>query len=115
AGHPQAVASSAPMENVEVTIEELGIRDCFGAIVSGDDVTRGKPHPQVFTTAAGRLGVKPIDCIVVEDAVVGVQAGIRAGMTVYAVTNTRRREELYRADRIVDSLEELTADDFVLP
>ncbi len=80
----------------------------------GDHVTRGKPNPQVFRLAAERLGVPSIECVVIEDALVGVQAAIRAGMKVYAVTTTRTREELHHADRVVDSLEELRLDDFLL-
>ena len=114
AGHPQAVASSAPRENVDAIIEALGLAACFGAVASGDEVTRGKPNPRIFILAALKLGVPPVGCVVVEDAVVGVQAGIRAGMRVYAVTNTRRREELAEADRVVDSLEELSPADFRL-
>lgn len=114
AGHRQAVASSAPRENIEVILRELGLTECFEATTSGDDITRGKPDPQIFKLAAERLGVPPTECIVIEDAVVGVQAGIRAGMKVYAVTTTRFHEELEQADRVVDSLEELRVEDFVL-
>ena len=114
-GHPQAIASSAPRENIEVVLLGLGLASCFGAISTGDDVRRGKPHPEIFTLAAKRLDVPPIDCIVLEDAVVGVRAGIRAGMRVYAVTTTRTRDELQHADRVVDSLEELAPSDFLLP
>jgi beta-phosphoglucomutase len=113
-GHLQAVASSAPMENIRVILEELALSDCFEAIASGDDVSRGKPDPEIFTLAARRLGVRPVESVVIEDAVIGVRAGIRAGMKVYAVTTTRTREELEHADRAVDSLEELTPADFVL-
>ncbi len=114
AGHPQAVASSAPHENIRVILAELGLEGCLQALVSGDHVTRGKPNPQVFRLAAERLGVPSIECVVIEDALVGVQAAIRAGMKVYAVTTTRTREELHHADRVVDSLEELRLDDFLL-
>ncbi len=113
-GHLQAVASSAPMENIHVILDELALRDCFQALASGDEVSRGKPNPEIFVLAAKRLGARPIDSIVLEDAVVGVRAGIRAGMKVYAVTTTRERDELDQADRVVDSLLELTPLDFLL-
>jgi beta-phosphoglucomutase len=115
AGHPQAVASSAPRENIDFILEALGLAACFDAVASADDVRRGKPNPEIFTLAARRLGVPPLDCVVLEDAVVGVRAAIRAGMRVYAVTTTRARDELAHADRVVDSLEELDSSDFVVP
>lgn len=108
-----ALASSTPPENITLVIGELGIKDYFQAIVSGRDVTRGKPDPQVFLLAAQELGV-PLDrCVVVEDAVAGVAAAKRAGMACIAVTNTHPRESLHEADLIVDSLEEMTVDDIV--
>jgi HAD superfamily hydrolase (TIGR01509 family) len=114
-GHAQAVASSAPMENIEVILDELGLDECFQAVASGDHVSRGKPHPEIFTLAATRLGAAPRDCIVIEDAVVGVRAAVRAGMKVYAVTTTHQRADLEHADRVVGSLEELALADFLLP
>ncbi len=115
AGHRQAVASSSPLENIEIILRELGVADCFQTVASGDEVAHGKPHPEIFALAATRLGIAPIDCIVLEDAVVGVRAGIRAGMRVYAVTTTRTREDLAHADRVVASLDELRLTDFILP
>lgn len=113
-GHLQAVASSAPRANLELLLEELELSGCFQGIASGDEIRRGKPDPEIFLLAASRLRSPPAEAIVLEDAVVGVLGGKRAGMRVYAVTSTRRREELAAADRVVDSLEELSADDFLL-
>src|SRR5579863_10578351 len=79
-GWLQAIASSAPRANVDVVLEVLGMASFFQAVVSAEDVTAGKPDPQVFLTAAGRLGVPPIACIVVEDAAAGVEAAQRGGM-----------------------------------
>lgn len=105
-----AVASSAPRRNIDFILERLGVRDCFPAIVSGGDVTAGKPDPQVFLQAARRLGVPPADCLVIEDAVAGVAAARRAGMRCLAVTTTNPREKLAAADRVVDSLAEIDVD-----
>ena len=80
----------------------------FHAVVTGADVTRGKPDPQVFQIAAERLGVPADCCAVVEDAVHGVDAAQRAGMTAIALTGTATREQLAAADVIVESLRELT-------
>jgi beta-phosphoglucomutase family hydrolase len=103
-----AIGSSAPRENIEIILSGLGIRDCFDAVVSSQDVTEGKPDPQVFQIAAQRLGVAPQDCVVIEDAVAGVAAAKGAGMHCIAVTNTHPRENLKAADLVVDSLESLT-------
>lgn len=112
AGFAQAVASSAPPANVALTLDVLGIRGAFQAVVTGADVRKGKPDPEVFLLAAKRLGVPPARCVVVEDAVVGVEAARAAGMHCVAVVGTSSREELWRADLVVDSLEELRAADF---
>lgn len=108
AGLKLAVGSSAPAENVAVTLECLGCADRFAARVSGGDVTRGKPDPQVFLLGAERLGVAPEQCVVVEDAPAGVEAANRAGMTSIALTGTATRDELAHADLVVESLRELS-------
>ena len=106
-----AIASSAPMENIRLITQSLKIDNYFDAIISGWEVTKGKPHPQTFLLAAEKLGVETEDCIVIEDAISGVTASKRAGMRCIAVTNTTSREELREADLIIDTLEEITVDD----
>ena len=109
-GFKVALASSAPIENIRLVTQGLGITDYFHSIVTGRDVAEGKPSPQGFLLAAEKLGVEPEQCIVIEDAVAGVTACKRAGMYCIAVTNTHPRERLAEADLIVDSLEEVAAD-----
>jgi len=104
-GFSMALASSAPMENIRLVIRGLGIESSFQAIVSGSEVTEGKPSPQVFLLAAERLGVVPRDCIVIEDAVAGVTAAKRARMYCLAVTSTHSRHSLMEADHVVGTLE----------
>ena len=106
-----ALASSAPMENIQLLIGGLGISDYFQTIVTDQDVTEGKPNPQVFLLAAQRLGLEPKDCIVIEDAVAGVSAAKKAGMLCLAITNTHPRASLREADLIVDTLEEVSVSD----
>jgi beta-phosphoglucomutase family hydrolase len=106
-----AVASSAPMKNVDVLVDELHIRDYFQAIVSASGQP-SKPDPYVFLTAAHAIGVLPSDCVVVEDAVAGVEAARRGGMRCLAVTNTNPTEKLQAADLVVDSLSQLTTGDW---
>ncbi len=110
-GFKMALASSAPMENIRLLTEGLGINNHFQAIVSGKDVAEGKPSPQGFLLAARRLDVEPEACIVIEDAVAGVTAAKRAGMRCIAVTNTHPRERLAEADLVVDTLEAVKISD----
>jgi beta-phosphoglucomutase family hydrolase len=107
-----AVGSSAPKANLDLVLEHVKVRDYFNACVTGEDVTEGKPAPETFVKAAQKLGLSPDRCVVVEDAVQGVEAGKAAGMSVVAVTTTRDRSELSAADIIVDDLGELKAKDF---
>ncbi|MGQ9815449.1 MAG: HAD family hydrolase [Candidatus Roseilinea sp.] len=88
AGWRQAVASSAPAENVAVILGALPLRDYFGAVVTAEDVTRGKPDPAPFLTAAQRLGVAPARWVVVEDAPAGLEAARRAGMACIGLLTT---------------------------
>ena len=102
-GWRQAIASSAPRENVEVMIEVVGIRELIDAFVSAEDVTRGKPEPDVFLAAASRLDVPAARCIVVEDAAAGIEAARRAGMRCIGVSGHTR----LAADIFVPSLADL--------
>jgi beta-phosphoglucomutase len=79
-GFRVAVGSSGPPENVHLAIERLGVGRLLSATVTGADVKRGKPDPQVFLTAAERMGVPPGRCVVVEDAPVGIEAARRGGI-----------------------------------
>jgi beta-phosphoglucomutase len=108
AGWKQAIASSAPRENVETMLRVLDLTQYLDAIVSAEDVTTGKPDPQVFLTAAGKLGADPSRCIVVEDAAAGVEGARRAGMRSIGV-NPRSRLD---ADIYVTSLADLSPDAF---
>ena len=108
AGWRQAIASSAPRLNVEVVLQALALQDYFDAISSAEDVTAGKPDPQVFLAAATRLSVPASRCVVVEDAAAGVEAARRAGMRCVGVSRTR----LEQADVSVGSLDELPLETF---
>jgi beta-phosphoglucomutase len=110
-GIRMAIASSTTIENIRLIVGSLGIARYFQAVITGHDVTEGKPSPQVFLLAARRLGAEPKNCIVFEDAVAGVKAAKSAGMYCVAVTNTHPGEKLNEADLIVDSLEMVTVED----
>ncbi len=87
-GVPMALATSAPEPNVFHTLTEIGLATDFPIIVRGDQVARGKPAPDVFIAAASRLAVAPGDCLVFEDAPMGVVAAQAAGMSVVALTTS---------------------------
>lgn len=108
AGFKLGVGSSAPPANVEISLDALKRKHAFSAIVTGDDVVRGKPDPQVYLLAAERLRVRPERCAVIEDAPAGVAAALAAGMKAIAITGTASVEELARAKLVVDSLRDLT-------
>ncbi len=107
-GLKMAIASSGPPENIQLILRGLGIEDCFQAIVSGREVAESKPSPQIFLLAAQKLGVKPVNSVVMEDAMVGVTGAKRAGMKCVAVTNSHSRNSLQEADLIVDTLEAIS-------
>lgn len=109
AGWRQAVATAAPRENALTILDELLIEGFFGAIVSAEDVTRGKPDPQVYLTAAARLHALPGRSIVVEDAPAGLEGARRAGMRCIGV---RTSHDELEADIVVDLLTDLPANTF---
>lgn len=108
AGLKLAIGSSTCRQNIDLALNELGLADCFDVIVSDADATRGKPDPQVFLTAARRLGVAPGECVVIEDAPSGVAAAMAAGMKVVALTTHHVRERLAGANLVVDGLDGLS-------
>jgi beta-phosphoglucomutase len=96
-----AVATSAPPANIVFTLDELDLRRHFDAVVGAADVARGKPHPDVFLKAAEKLGVDPRDCIVFEDAPMGVEAARRAGMKAVVITTTLPADAFREFDNVV--------------
>lgn len=110
AGWRQAVATSAPRANADVMLDALGMTALFDAVVVAEDVSHGKPDPEVFLTAAARVGAPASRAIVVEDAATGIEGARRAAMKSVGV-NARRS---LGADVNVKSLVELPPDAFDL-
>jgi len=108
AGIPRAVGSSTPKENLNALFAVTGLDELFNTVVCGSDVSCGKPDPEVFLRGASILGLKPEDCIVIEDAFVGIQAARRGGMKVVGVATTNSVEALLECDLAVESLLEIT-------
>lgn len=112
AGVSFSLGSSTSRKNIEVCFAATGLDRFFGPFYTGaEDVTRGKPFPDVFLEAAAKIDRSPTRCLVIEDAHVGVEAGLAAGMKVLAVTTTHPRESFIESGvvRIVDSLTEIDA------
>jgi beta-phosphoglucomutase family hydrolase len=86
---PKGVATSARRHSAARMLQELGLIDYFGAIVTADDIAKGKPDPEIFRLAAERLAVAPERCVVFEDSIAGVDAAKAAGMFCAAITTTR--------------------------
>jgi HAD superfamily hydrolase (TIGR01509 family) len=110
AGIPCAVGTSTPKSNIDYALDALGFHDHFQILVTAEDVTHGKPDPEVFLKGAAALGVDPADAVVFEDAVYGIDAALAGGMKAVAVTTSHPREKFARAHLVVDSLEELDVD-----
>ncbi len=109
---PCAVGSSTERLNIDTILGVIGLAGFFQEIVSADDVTRGKPDPQVFLLGAQRLGVPPGHCVVFEDAFVGLEAARAGGMKAVAVATTHPAEALRsHAARVVRRLDEVTVAD----
>jgi HAD superfamily hydrolase (TIGR01509 family) len=105
---PCIIASSTHRENITTALGVLGLEGYFCGMITSEDVKRGKPDPEVFLTAARRIGVKPADAVVFEDALVGIAAAQAAGMRVVAVATTEPHDKLTHADWIVNRLDELS-------
>ncbi|MBN1152030.1 MAG: HAD-IA family hydrolase [Dehalococcoidia bacterium] len=102
-----ALGTSAPMANVDAVMPELGLSRYFDAVVCGEDVSEGKPSPQIYLLAAEKLHADPAQCVVFEDSPHGVEAAKRGGMKCVAVTNSHPAAALAAADRVVSSMEEI--------
>ena len=107
-GWKQAIVTSAPAENATVMLRALGLGEVFEAVVTAEDVSHGKPDPEVFLKGAARVGVPPSHSIVVEDAAAGIEGARRAGMKCVGVS----RHVALKADVVVASLTELPPDAF---
>ncbi len=108
AGYAQALASSTPMENIQLISDVLGLRRYLSVLVSGETVPHGKPAPDVFLKAAEELKVEPTKCLVIEDAVAGVEAAHAGGMRCIAVAGERDLPGLRKAEMVVRDLREVT-------
>ncbi|MFA7179161.1 MAG: tRNA (adenosine(37)-N6)-threonylcarbamoyltransferase complex dimerization subunit type 1 TsaB [Dehalococcoidales bacterium] len=110
---PMAVASSAPLENIRCILKELNIRQYFRVLIGQEDVSCGKPDPEVFLKAAEKLGIPPERCVVIEDSLHGLQAARKAKMACLAVGSTNPASMLKEADFVVKSLDSINTEDLL--
>jgi HAD superfamily hydrolase (TIGR01509 family) len=111
-GIPAVVATSGPAENVEHTLREIGLASSLRSVVRGDQVPRGKPHPDIFLAAAARIGADPRSCLAFEDTPAGVEGAQAAGMTTVAIT-TRLAPEVFAAAGLHPEVTARDFDDFL--
>ena len=105
--YPTGLASRSPRRLIDAVTNDIALRGKFKAIISGDQVAHGKPAPDIYLATAKAMGVKPADCVCLEDSGNGILAGKNAGMKVIAVPDERYRPssaKLDQADAILDSL-----------
>lgn len=116
-GIPMALASNSPRTNMESKISyHQGWKESFSFIIGGDEVTMGKPSPEIFLEAAKMLNVEPSSCLVIEDSLPGITAGKSAGMEVVAVPSIPKQSHLYTsADEVINSLLDLQPEKWGLP
>jgi beta-phosphoglucomutase family hydrolase len=109
AGMKLGLASMANRANVDLVLDALGLRPFFHAIVNGDDVARGKPHPEVFNRALSQLSLLPQEALVFEDAASGIQAASAAGIKAIGLTTTHSGRELmeWGAEKAIADFDEI--------
>jgi len=110
-GITMAVASAAIAKNVNFLVSALGLRDYFSEVLTGDEVSRPKPDPEIYLKAAAKLRISPSACAVFEDSFVGIEAAKRAGMKCVAIASTFSADDLLReahADLIVTNFESVS-------
>ena len=108
AGIPMALATSSNVRAMNAVLDNFGIRRFFSSILSGGELPESKPHPAIYLISAQRLGVKPEDCMVIEDTTNGIRAAKAAGMYCVAYRNPNSGEQdLSLADEVVDDFNEI--------
>ena len=107
------MGSSAPRENVDLCLRALELESAFAATVSGADVARGKPAPDIFLKAAAAIGLPPEACLVFEDAPAGIAAAHAAGMRAVGLWTSHARAEIAAADRLAPDFTALNAADLL--
>jgi beta-phosphoglucomutase-like phosphatase (HAD superfamily) len=98
-----AVATAAPVANMEFVLDGLDLRKYFTAITTAADVSNGKPNPEVFIKSAEKLNVEPKNCLVFEDAINGFEAANRAGMKSVGIATVNSIEDILKLDSVIEA------------
>lgn len=106
---PRAVISSS--KNCEKILKKIELYNDLEAVITGNDITKGKPDPQIFEMAAGKLGFDPGACVVFEDAVLGVEAAKRGGFKCVGIDRYGKPDRLSKANKVISSFDEISVDD----
>lgn len=104
---PMAIATSGVLPNIDFMFEHIPIKKYFKAVVNSSHIKKGKPDPEIYLKTASLLQVPPQNCLVFEDAVVGIDSAKAAGMKIIAISTTQTKEELSGADMIIENYEEI--------
>lgn len=103
---PLAIASSAPLSNVDTIISEKNIKSFFSVVLDDKSAVHGKPNPEIYLLAARKLNIAPIKCIVFEDSLVGIEAAQKAKCKVVGVATTNKPEDLVHSDYVIKDFTE---------
>ena len=103
-----AIGTTAPAKNREFVLQSLGLEGRFAVILGDEDVTHGKPHPEIYLSVAKALAIPPKQCVVFEDSPPGIEAGKNAGMVVIGLTTSHGADELAGADYMVHDFRDIT-------
>jgi beta-phosphoglucomutase len=106
-GIPRAIATSAPKENVSFTLEHTHTQKYFPVVLDDRSIQVGKPNPEIYLKSAAALKYAPEKCVVFEDSLSGVEAGLQAKAKVVGITTTHPAEELRHCHLVIDSFEKL--------
>lgn len=102
------LATSAPQENIDFILDGASLRALFDTVVGHADITHGKPHPEIYLVTAERLGVDPSRCVAFEDAPIGIESAVRAGMRTYVMTTVLSREDALRQPGVAGAFPDFT-------
>ncbi|MCU0324933.1 MAG: HAD family phosphatase [Spirosomaceae bacterium] len=109
-GVKTGIATSAPVENMDLILSKLPLREKMGSLLASHHVSHHKPNPEVYLKSAENLGVNPTDCVVFEDSFSGVTAAINAKMKVVGVLSTYKPEELPPCNAYISDYQDINFD-----
>ncbi len=108
-GYKLGIGSALPVSYINTVLDILSVHTFFDVIVTGDEIKKGKPHPETYLAVARKLGVQPKECIVIEDAESGIKSAKAAGCLCIAIENPNALpQNTSQADKVISSLDEIT-------